>query len=159
MAGYPGSVRIVEKKDEEELMALCRQLYAENGLFKINEDKVCAMLHRAFNRQCAVMGVIGDPGKIQAMIFLLLSTFWYSDDPHFEEILAYVVPAYRRSGNAIELMKFAKWCSNETGYPLLIGVISNERTESKVRLYQRQFQKPIGNFFFYRANGKDHAVA
>jgi hypothetical protein len=149
---YPGRVRIADRKDEEELMGLCRQLHNENALFKINEDKVRTMLRRAFNREGGILGVIGEPGKVEGMIYMLVSNFWYSDDPHLEELWAYVVPAYRKSKNAIELMDFAKWCSDQSGFPLIIGVISNERTAGKVRLYQRQFQSPIGNFFFYKGS-------
>jgi hypothetical protein len=40
--------------------------------------------------------------------------------------------------------------------PLLIGVLSNHRTEAKVRLYERQFGKPTGAFFLY--NGSTGSV-
>jgi hypothetical protein len=152
---YPGRVRIAEQKDEEELMTLCRNLSSENAMFEVNDDKVRAMLRKAFNREGGVLGAIGEPGKIEGMIYMLVSTFWYSDQPHLEELFAYVVPEYRKSKNAVELMKFAKWCSDQSGFPLVIGVISNERTEGKVRLYQRQFSKPIGNFFWYKKAKKE----
>ena len=154
---YPGRVHIAEPRDEEELMGLCRDLYSENGMFPLNEDKVRAMLRKAFNREGGVLGVIGESGKIEGMIYMMVSTFWYSDQPHLEELFAYVVPEYRKTKNAKELMKFAKWCSDQSGFPLIIGVISNERTEGKVRLYQREFSKPVGNFFYYKANGASPA--
>ena len=156
---YPGRVHIAEPDDEEELMRLCRDLYHENGMFPLNEGKVRTMLRRAFNREGGVLGIIGDAGKIEGMIYMLVSTFWYSDQPHLEELFAYVVPEHRKTKNAQELMKFAKWCSDQSGFPLIIGVISNERTEGKVRLYQREFSKPIGNFFLYKANGASPAMA
>ena len=140
-------------------MELCRELHVENGIFPLNEDKVRAMLRRAFDRQGGIIGAIGDSGKIEGLIYMLVSTFWYSDQPHLEELFAFVVPEYRKTKNAIELMKFAKWCSDRSGFPLIIGVISNERTEGKIRLYQRQFSKPVGNFFFYKSNGKDSVSA
>ncbi len=148
---YPGRVRIAESRDEEEVMRLCLLLHEENGLFPVNQDKVRAMMRRAFNRDGGVLGVIGESGKIEAMIFMLVSTFWYSDQPHLEELFSYVHPDYRKSKNAVDLMEFAKWCSDQSGFPLVIGVISNERTAEKVRLYQRQFDKPMGNFFLYLA--------
>ena len=146
---YPGRVSIGQQKDEEEIMDLCRQLHLENGLFEMNEDKVRGMLRKAFNREGGILGVIGESGKIEGMIYLLLSSFWYSDEPHWEELLVFIQPKYRKSRNAVELIKFAKWAADTSGIPLLIGVISNERTAGKVRLYQRQFSQPIGNFFFY----------
>lgn len=150
MTGYPGRVRIADPKDEEELMELCRQLHKENGIFSLNEDKVRDTLHMAFDRKGAVLGVIGTPGKFEALICMLVSSFWYSSDPHFEELFCYTVPEYRKSENAKDLIGFAKWCSDQSNFPLLIGVMSNERTEGKVRLYQRQLSKPIGSFFFYK---------
>lgn len=150
---YPGRVRIVGREDEDEVMALCRDLHHENGIFELDESKVRAMLHRAFNREGGILGAIGPSGSIEGLIYMLVSTFWYSQDPHLEELFLYVPPAFRgKTRNAIELIQFAKWCSEQSGFPLLIGVISNERTEGKVRLYQRQFSKPLGNFFFYTAN-------
>ena len=146
---YPGRVRIVGPEEEEAVMAMCHDLHFENGLFTMNDDKVRAMLRKAFNREGGILGAIGPAGHLEALIFLMVSTFWYSDDPHLEEIFTYVAPQYRKSRNAVELMHFAKWCVDQSGMPLVIGVLSNERTEGKVRLYQRQFDKPMGNFFMY----------
>lgn len=154
---FPGRVRIAQKSDEEEVMELCRELHRENGIFAMNEDKVRAMLRKAFDRQGGLLGVIGEPGKIEGMIFMYLSSFWYSDDPHWEEILNFVRQPHRKSKDALELLDFARWAADSSNIPLLIGVISNERTAGKVRLYQRKFDAPIGNFFFYKANG--HAEA
>lgn len=144
----PGRVRIAQQSDEEEVMGLCRELHVENGIFGMNEDKVRAMLRRAFERQGAIVGVIGDPGKIEGVICLTLSTFWYSDDAQWEELFSFVKKEYRKSKDALDLMDFARWCSDTSKIPIIIGVISNERTAGKVRLYQRKFS-PIGAFFFY----------
>jgi hypothetical protein len=37
------------------------------------------------------------------------------------------------------------------GMPLLIGVLSNSRTEAKIRLYKRHFGEPAGAYFLYNA--------
>ena len=146
---YPGRVRIVGSEEEEEVMALCRDLHKENGLFLMDDEKVRAMLRKAFNREGGILGAIGSPGSIEALIYILVSSFWYSNESHLEELFTYVAPQYRKSRNAVELMHFAKWCVDQSGLPLVIGILSNERTAGKVRLYQRQFDKPAGNFFFY----------
>ena len=148
---YPGRVRIADRKDEEELMDMCRELHRENGIFPMNEDKVRAMLHKAFDRQGGIIGVIGELGKIEGIIYAMISTFWYSDTPHIEELFNFCRPQYRKSNNAHDLIEFAKWCSDQSGMPLLIGVISNERTAAKVRLYQRRLNQPIGSFFLYNS--------
>ena len=99
-------------------MELCRELHRENGIFAMNEDKVRAMLRKAFDRQGGLLGVIGEPGKIEGMIFMYLSSFWYSDDPHWEEILNFVRQPYRKSKDALELLDFARWAadSHPSGY-------------------------------------------
>ena len=150
---YPGRVRIAERHDEDEVMALCRDLHIENGLFNLDESKVRGILKRAFDKEGGILGAIGPSGHIEGMIYMQVSTFWYTSQPCLEELFMYVAPQYRKTRNAIELMHFSKWCSEQSGFPLLIGVISNERTEGKVRLYQRQFDKPLGNFFLYSGNG------
>ena len=151
-------VRKARPADEEELMELCRDLWLENALFNMNDDKVRAVMHRAFQNEGAIIGVIrDDDGPIEGAIFLTISTFWYSDDHHIEEYFLYVRPKYRRSHNAKDLMNFAKRCSDALGIPLVIGVISNHMTKEKVGLYRRQFPNEAGSFFIYNtvpmANG------
>jgi len=142
-------VRKANRGDEDELMAMCRVLHAENGIFTMNEDKVRGYLRRAFDNKGAIIGALGLPGKIEGSIYLLISNFWYSDDWHLEELWNHVLPQYRRSTNAKELINFAKRCADQLQIPLVIGVVSNERTEAKVRLYERQLSKPKGAFFVY----------
>lgn len=150
MSIHVSPVRRATAADEEELMEICRALHAENGLFAMNEQKVRDMLGRAFTNQGAIIGAIGPKGSIQGAIYMLISNFWYSNDWHLEELFSYVLPQYRRTSNAKDLITFAKRCSDELGIPLVIGVISNERTAAKVGLYQRQLDKPAGAFFFHR---------
>jgi putative aminopeptidase FrvX len=63
----------------------------------------------------------------------------------------YVHPEYRASkgGRARKLVEFAKKCSEELNLPLMIGVLSNSRTDAKIKLYERQFGNPVGTFFLY----------
>jgi hypothetical protein len=149
MIEYPSRVRIATSEDEEEAMALCRKLHQENGIFTLDEDKVRDTLRRAFNRQGGVLGVIGERGKIESMIYLTFGCFWYSSDQHLEEYFSYTAPEYRKSKNTSELIQFAKWCSETSNMYLVIGVMSDHRTAGKVRLYQRSLSDPIGAFFLY----------
>ena len=41
---------------------------------------------------------------------------------------------------------------DDLGIPLIIGVLSNQRTEAKIRLYERQFGAPAGAFFLYNVH-------
>ena len=153
---YQGRARIVQRAEEENVMQLCRQLHEENGMFKMNDDKVRAMLARAFDRQGGILAGIGEPGKLEGLMYLLLSSFWYSNDPHFEELFLYVAPAYRKSRNAVELLRFAKWCADESNFPLFIGILSNHSTERKELLYERQLHADDykGRFFVYQGAKK-----
>lgn len=134
-------------------MELCRLLYSENAIFKMDDDKVRSFIQRAFAKDGAIIGVIGEPDHIEGAIYLLVGQFWYSTERHLEEFFNYVRPEHRRSKHAQKLIEFAKELSNAT-LPLVIGVISNKRTEAKIRLYERQLGKPAGAFFVFN---RDHA--
>ncbi len=140
-------------------MEMCRLLHEENGLFRMNEDRVRERLRLAFQRKGGILGVIGDPGSIEAMIYMLLCQPWYNDEWHLEELFSYCRPEFRRSNNAKLLIAFAKRCALELNVELVIGIISNTRTEQKVRLYERQFQKPAGAFFVFNSKWDRPAVA
>jgi hypothetical protein len=63
----------------------------------------------------------------------------------------FVHPDYRaaKGGRARKLVEFAKKVSEKLEMPLMIGVLSNSRTDAKTRLYERQFGNPAGAFFLY----------
>lgn len=142
-------VRAAVPQDEESLMDLCRLLHAENAAFSANYTKVRAMLHRAFAKQGATIGVIGPVGQVEAAIILLISSYWYTDDIHFEELFNFVHPEHRKSHHAKSLLYFAKKCSDEIGPPLNIGVMTGKQTAPKLNLYRKVFGYPIGAFFLY----------
>ena len=97
------------------------------------------------------MGVIGKPDHIEGLVLLRIHSQWYSDGEFLEEMCVYVHPDYRASkgGRARKLVEFAKKCSEELHLPLMIGVLSNSRTDAKIKLYERQFGTPAGTFFLY----------
>ena len=96
-----------------------------------------------------VIGIIQPKSEIEAIIFLQLGQFWYTEDWTLEETLNYVRPQYRRSTNAKEMIAFGRRCSDELGIALVIGVVSNERTKAKMELYRRQLGEPVGGYFYY----------
>lgn len=160
MSGCPAKVRIVGADEEDAVMGLCRALHAENGVFDLDDDKVRSMLRRAFNEEGGIIAAVGPKDAIEGLIFLLLSSHWYTKSNHWEELFLYVKPEFRSVVNraekersvATELMNFAKWVADSSGFPLIIGVFSDERTESKVRLYQRHFKQARGAYFFYNGS-------
>lgn len=153
------TVTTAQPSDEEEIMEMCRALHEENGLLSMSEARVRATLQLAFQRRGGVLGVIRNERQIEAMIFMLISQMWCEDGWHLEELFNYCRPEYRKSSNAKTLMQFAKKCAIDLQLPLIIGVLSNTRTEEKVRLYQRQFSKPNGCFFVFNTRWNDAAPA
>jgi GNAT superfamily N-acetyltransferase len=149
-------VRLATWEDEHELLALCQRLHDENGLYEMSPEKVRNMLYRAFNRQGGIIGVIGAPGHIEGAVCLMIGQTWYSDEWFLDELFNYVLPEHRRSNNAKDLINFAQWCADDCGLRLLIGVLSNTRTEAKVRLYERQLGKAAGAFFVYGNRSERH---
>lgn len=148
-------IRLGKSSDEEEVFALCRELHVENGLFPMSEAKVRAILQRAFRSEGGLLGLIGPPGAIEAMIFLLISSAYYADQWHLEELFSYVRPAHRKTTHARRLVEWGKHMADEVHLPAIIGIISSKRTEAKVRLYQRFLGNPTGAFFLYVPPGLD----
>lgn len=149
-------VRLAKPEDEDEIFAICKLLHDENGLFPMSEQKVRARIRECTEQRGGIIGVIGDPGDIQAIVCLIINQFWYSDTFSLDEQFAYVLPNHRRSENAKELIIFAKACAQELKLPLVIGVLSTERTRAKVRLYERQLGSPSGAYFLVGTSSGQH---
>lgn len=153
----PCDVRLATASEEEEIMELCREVHAENGLVSMDEDQVRAMLRRAFNKQGGIIGLIGKPGALEAIIMIVMTNFWSSKDTHLEELFSYVRKPFRTKSagpdtvvmpHAEALIRFAKKCSDEIGVPLVIGIITNKRMAGKVRLYRTVLGCPPAGAYF-----------
>lgn len=144
-------VRTAVPSDEEGIMELARLVNNENGVFKMNEDKVRALVRPSLYLHGGIMGVIGPKDRIEGLVLLRVSQYWYSDATFLEEMCVYVHPEFRaaKGGRARKLVEFAKKASERLGMPLMIGILSNSRTDAKTRLYERQFGAPAGAFFLY----------
>ncbi len=148
------TVRIAGPSDENEIMGLLNIMHAEGGILPLDEMEARKTFHLAFARQGGILGVIGEPGDIKAMIFLLISKFWYTKNHHLEELFNFVRPDCRGMNQtyATTLIKFAKECAEEIGLPLTIGILTNHRMAGKVRFYRRVLGEPAGAWFI--ANSK-----
>jgi hypothetical protein len=147
-------VRIGEPEDVHPMMDMALKACDENGFVDPNPQKLLAEIWPALNLDNGLIGIIqGENGKLEAAILLRITTMWYSDAQVLEERAIFVDPECRsaKGGRARRLCEFSKRAAAELGLPLLIGVLSNHRTEAKVRLYERQFGKPSGAFFLYNA--------
>lgn len=141
-------VRLAQIEDYEALIGLCKAVHTEIGLFNFSERKVRGLLDRAFNREGSIIGVIGEVGSPLACIYLALEQIYYSEDWHISELWNFVHPEHRRSDYAKQLLEFAKRCGEAMALPVIVGIVTNNRTEAKVRLYERKLQK-AGAFFIH----------
>jgi hypothetical protein len=102
--------------------------------------------------------VIGPKDNLEGSILIRLSSMWYSACPLLEEYWNFVHPDYRKSERAKYMVNFAKACADKMELPLLIGIVSNDRTEAKCRLYNRMLPK-AGEFYLYRGDVNKAASA
>lgn len=150
-------IRIAGPEDYQEVFRIACLLHNENGQHEFSEPKVKEFMWLGCNRVDAMIGVIGPPTNLKAMIYLQIQPIFYSDEFQLGEVFAFVRPDCRRSDYAKRLVRFAKKCSEETGLCLLIGIISDHRLAAKSRLYDRELPKG-GTFYNYRPKSKEQAI-
>lgn len=154
-------IRMGTPEDIYGMMDLALMACEENGFVNPDKTKLMTELWQALNLNYGMIGIIGkENGPIEGAILLRIGPMWYSHDMVVEEKAIFIHPDHRgaKEGRARRLVEFAKSAADELGIPLLIGVLSNKRTEGKIRLYERQLGKPTGAFFLYGAKTGAHPV-
>jgi hypothetical protein len=148
--------------DVDDVMELAITACGENGFVAPNPMKLLSEIWPALNKDKGIVGIVGVPGKkLQGVILLRIGNIWYSDEEILEERAVFIYPEFRsaKGGRARKLCEFGKKVSNELGIPLTIGVLSNHRTEGKIRMYERIFGKPSGAYFLYGVRTGEWAQA
>ncbi len=142
-------VRTGQPQDMPAVMAMAYEVAKENGIVQMDEQKVVQEFWPALNLDEGIVGIIGGRDAAEGFILLRVARQWYSSDPTLEERVAFVREAYRskNAGNARKLCEFAKRTAETLRLPLTIGILSNQRTEAKVKLYRRVFGEPAGAFW------------
>jgi len=146
------TIRLATPADEPEVMVLCRELHTENGIFSMDEARTREWIAKALQKKGGIIALIGPPGAIEAIGFLMITCYEYSTDFFLSEQFNYVRPAFRKIGHGRHLRALVEWakqCADELKLTLLIGVISSQRTEAKVRLYRKILGEPAGAWFVY----------
>lgn len=157
----PSAIRKAVPEDEESIWELMELMHKENGAFEVSYPKVKWMLNRILYPQNippgdmgvrGYMGVIGPVGAIEALTILIIGGFWYTEQYILEELANFVHPDHRRGTHHAEvLLRYNQHLSDGLNIPLICGVLSNKRTEAKVRLYRRHFKdaEMAGVFFVH----------
>lgn len=157
-------VRIGLPDDVDGVMKLALAACEENGVVEPDTNELLQDIWPALNVHLGVMGVIGPVGgELEGAVLLRIGKPWYSNLKVLEEKAIFVQEKYRKGSvrRAQLLIEFSKGMSDKLDLPLLIGVLSNQRTRAKVRMYERIFGEPSGAFFLYNAktgNWKDNPV-
>lgn len=142
-------IRIATPVDFQEIFRVCCLLHKENGQHGFSEWKVRHIIWKGVNRDDSIIGVIGEPNDIRAIIYLVVDRVYYSDECQLLELWNFVRPDCRKSDYAKRMIQFAKRCADETGLHLTIGIISDDRLAAKERLYARLLPKG-GAFYIYK---------
>lgn len=147
-------VRVGTPEDMGSLMGLSDEVARENGISQPDFNRVAAEIWAALHQDHGIVGVIGEPGGVlEAFVLLRVGQTWYAAEPIIEERTVFVSKKYRsaKGGRARKLCEFSKQVSEELGMPLLIGILSHQQTEAKMRLYRRLFGEPSGAFWLHNA--------
>ena len=148
-------IRLGNQNDMEDLMALAIMATEENAFVRPSPVKMATMIWGALTHQNGLVGVVSDdPEVIQGAVLLTFGETWYSEERIIEERAIFIHPDYRfaKTGLAKKLALFSKRISDDFALPLIIGVVSNARTEAKCRMYERLFpDEKAGAFFLHNA--------
>lgn len=151
--GDPTRVRIATHEDVDELLGVLTEMHAEQFVLPMDSAKVRDVLINAtlptIEKRRGIIGVIGQPGQLEGSIGLMLERTWYSSDLCLWDAWQYVKPAFRSTTGSKDMIAWAKSISNHFAVPLMIGVLSNQRTEAKVRLMRKSLGNPVGAFFMH----------
>lgn len=148
-------VRFATTADVDGLMKLGMMAAKENGIGDTDVRKLLEVVWRGVTRQHAIAGLIEGPtGEVEAATLLLIEEQGHSREPVLVEQTVYVHPDFRgaRGGRAAKLVEFNKSIADKMGIPMLIGILSNDRTAAKIRLYERMLGKPSGAYWLYNGN-------
>lgn len=154
-------IRLATTEDMAEVMKLAVTACQENGFLDASTELLAREIWPALCQDHGLCPVIGPPtGEIEGLALLRIGKMWYSDATVVEEKAIFVYPEFRaaKGGRARRLCEYSKHVADTLNLPLLIGILSNTRTEGKVRMYKRIFGEPAGAFFLYGARTLGHEV-
>ena len=147
-------VRYAMPEDVHKMMDIGMMAARENGVGETDTMKLLQVVWRGVTHDRAIAGVIEGPtGQLEGVTLLLVEEQGHSRDPILVEQTVYVHPDFRsaRGARAAKLVEFNKAVAVRMDLPLLIGILSNERTKAKIRLYERLFGEPSGEYWLFNS--------
>lgn len=152
------SIRLANPADLTEVMKLAVTACEENGFLNASQALLAKEIWPALNQDHGLCPVISSEpnGPIEGLALLRVGAMWYSEQTVVEEKCVFIYPQFRaaKGGRARKLCEYSKHVADTLKLPLLIGILSNTRTEGKVRMYKRIFGEPAGAFFLYGARAE-----
>lgn len=145
-------IRIGTPEDMHDCMALALTACEENGFLNPAPDKLAQEMWSALSLDNGIVGLIGQPdGKPEGITLLRIGSMWYSRSVVVEEKAIFIHKDFRsaKGGRGRKLCEFGKSVADALQIPLIIGVLSNTRTEAKTRMYRRILGEPAGAFWLY----------
>jgi len=149
------TVRTAVPEDIHALMDLGLASCEENGLTDPDPKKLLAELWAGVKLDRGIIGAIGPVGgSLEAAILLRVDKLWYSSKDSLIERAVFVHPKYRmvKGGRGGKLVEFAKMAAQKLDLPLVIGILSSDRVEAKIRMYTRKLGEPSGAYWIW--NGR-----
>lgn len=154
--------RMGKPADLDRMMTLTMTASDENSFVRPSVGKILHDVYPALHQDKGMIWIIGpDEGPLEAAALLRIGEVWYSEEPVLEERGIYVHPHYRhhKGRRAKMLIQACVWTARQLDLPLLMGVLSNQRTAGKRRLYERLLGEPAGILFLVNAKTGVHVDA
>lgn len=140
-------VRLATLADEDKILELCWKAHEEMPERTLSAPKVRNMVRSSLTTN-GLIGVVDAEGDIRAMVGLVVTSPWCSDDLELHDWLTFVRPDCRHLRYFSALLRFAKGEASRLGIPLWMGFIGDQRVEAKARAYRRHLPQ-FGEFFRY----------
>ena len=155
---YPKEVRLATMRDAASLLELMRKAHEEQPIAPFCDASVQRTISAAIQSTSGkkgIIGVIDGKNGIEGYILAFITPWWFSDEAkpsgwRLEELTNFVHPDHRQGAHAKHLIQFAKWAAENINLILIMGIMTNGRLSSKIRLYERQVT-PFGGLFFHNA--------
>ena len=133
-------IRTAERADFALVMDLLESMANDNALFSVDWKKVAWIVADLIDNPKAHIFLSFEGAVCTGSFAVEQSTPWYSNDKILDECWIFVRPEYRKSRTIFRLLKAVKNLSEELALPVVVNVVTPNRSDSKVKLFKRYFK-------------------